>query len=97
MWTTCGPDGGTPRGILLGFSTRRLSCLVCIRLLEPRLLLQPRAVRLDKNNSEERGTGRGSWALQGHTVGRGPESLLTHISHSWLCSEARPAPGRLPL
>lgn len=38
---------------LLGFSTRRLCCLVCIRLTEPRLLEQPRAVRLDKNNCEE--------------------------------------------
>lgn len=53
------PDGGTPsprppqRGTLLGFGSRHLSCLVCIRLPEPRLLPQPRAVRLDKNNLEE--------------------------------------------
>lgn len=40
-------------GILLGFSTRHVSGLVCLRLPEPRLLAQPRAVRLDKNNLEE--------------------------------------------
>lgn len=50
---TCGPDGGTLRSILLGFGTRHLSRLVCIRLPEPRLLPQPRAVRLVKNNLEE--------------------------------------------
>lgn len=53
MLPTCGPDGGTLRSILLGFGTRHLSRLVCIRLPEPRLLPQPRAVRLDKNNLEE--------------------------------------------
>lgn len=44
------PHDDAQRGVLLGFGTRRLCCLVCIRLTEPRLLGQPRAVRLDKNN-----------------------------------------------
>lgn len=47
------PCDGAQRGILLGISTRRLCCLVCIRLMEPRRLGSPRAVRLDKNSCEE--------------------------------------------
>lgn len=63
------PDGSNPqRSILLGLSTRHLSCLVCIWLPEPRLLPQPRAVRLDKNNLEEGGEPSEA-ALQGHGVG----------------------------
>ena len=47
------PCDGAQRGILLGISTRLLCCLVCIRLMEPRRLGSPRAVRLDKNSCEE--------------------------------------------
>lgn len=54
VWRTSSPRWWHPqRSILLGFSTRHVSCLVCIWLPEPRLLPQPRAVRLDKNNLEE--------------------------------------------
>lgn len=81
-WRAMFPRDGVQSGVLLGFSTRHLCCLVCIRLTEPRLLGQPRAVRLDKNNREEgqeEGLSGGS-ALQGHTVGRGPEILFTQDS-----------------
>lgn len=47
------PPPPKKRGTLLGFGTRHLSCLAYIRIPEPRLLPQPRAVRLDKNNLEE--------------------------------------------
>lgn len=47
------PRDSAQRGVLLGISTRRLCCLVCIRLAEPRRLGSPRAVRLDKNSCEE--------------------------------------------
>lgn len=53
MWEVMFPRDGAQRGTLLGFHTRRLCCLVCIRLTEPRLWGQPRAVRLDKNNCKE--------------------------------------------
>lgn len=52
-WRAVFPRDGAQRGVLLGFSTRHLCCLVCIRPPEPRLLGQPKAVRLDKNNCEE--------------------------------------------
>lgn len=55
QWDLWPPMVAPTRGILLGFGTRHLSCLVRIRLPEPRLLPQPRAVRLDKNNLEEGG------------------------------------------
>lgn len=82
VWRAIFPRDGAQRGILLGFSTRHLYCLVCIRLMEPRLLGQPRAVRLDKNNckeGQEEGLS-GGLALQGHIVGRGPEILFTQDS-----------------
>lgn len=35
VWRGRGPCGGAQRGILLGFGTRRLCCLVCLQLTEP--------------------------------------------------------------
>lgn len=76
------PRDGAQRGILLGFRTRRLCRLVCIRLVEPRLLGQPRPVRLAENNCRE---GREEEQLEVAwpckvTVSPGPEILVTQDS-----------------
>ncbi|ELW48226.1 Hairy/enhancer-of-split related with YRPW motif-like protein [Tupaia chinensis] len=70
------PHDGSLRGILSGVRSRRLCCLPCIRLPEPRLPPQPS--RLDRNNhreGQERGHQKDS-AL-GATRGGGAEVLLT--------------------
>lgn len=73
------PRDGTQRGILLGFSTRRLSCLVCIRLREPRLLPPPRAVRLNKNNCEE-------GQKEEHAEASGPFKVMQRVEGLRACS-----------
>lgn len=83
----------------MGFSTRHLCCLVCIRLTEPRLLGQPRAVRLDKNNCKEGQEDGLSEAAQPCKVTQWVEGLRScspRIPCSWLCSEAISLPSSNP-
>lgn len=85
------PRDGAPRGILLGFSTRRLCCLFCIRLTGPRLRGPPRAVRLDENNCEEGREEGQSEAAQPFKVTQWVEGLRScspGIPRGWLCSKA---------
>lgn len=92
------PRDGAPGGILLGFRTRRLCCLVCIRLTEPRLQRPPRAVRLDKNNCKEREEGRPEAAGPFKVMQwvEGLRSCPPGIPRSWLCSKAIALPGSSP-
>lgn len=99
MQRTMFPRDGAQRGILLGFSPRRLCCLVCIRLTEPRLLGPPRAVRLDKNNCKEGREEGQSEAVRPFKVTQWVEGLRScspGIPRSWLCSKAihYPAPAQ---
>lgn len=91
VWGAMFPRDSAQRGVLLGFSTRHLCCLVCIRLTEPRLLGQPRVVRLDKNNCEEGQEEGLSEAARPCKVTQWVEGLRScspRIPCSWLCSEA---------
>lgn len=95
------PRDGAQRGILLGFSTRRLCCLLCIRLTEPRRLGSPRAVRLDKNSCEEGREEGQSEAARPFKVTQRVEGLGSSspgIPRGWLCPKATAFPSsRLPL
>lgn len=82
VWTTMFPRDGAQRGILLGFRTRRLCRLVCIRLVEPRLLGQPRPVSLAENNcgeGREEAQSEVAWPRK-VPVSPGPEILVTQDS-----------------
>lgn len=98
-WRAVFPRDGAQRGVLLGFSTRHLCCLVCIRPPEPRLLGQPRAVRLDKNNCEEgqeEGLSEAAWPCKVTQWVEGLRACSPRIPCSCLCSEAISLPSSNP-